>query len=527
MTDLVAVGLPGSTVAPFADALDLRVQVAEVDDLADTIDDRSTLAVIAGADAGVGVAQTVHATAPDALVVFLAADVGVRDLLGQTLAITPGIGKHSVCLWTGDPELVARVTEALERARLRVDHRQTLSELRTSLGVLGGAAPDSLSRYLGQLFEHAPIGILLAETNGTISAANPGSGNVLGWKPRHAIGVPLPSMFAGHSAELAADLLTDCLTSGDCVSETLPRTGPDGTVQHLEVTMAPVDPKRPDLGVFVLLRDESPRIHALEVSDRARQAAEAAAERYAGLARTLQESLLPPGLPDIEGVELGARYHPAGDGSEIGGDFYDVFEAADGEWFAVMGDVCGKGAGAARLTALTRYTLRAITVRSPSVERNLSDLNAALLRQYDLDRLRNEHRFATAALIRFRREADGVCVSAGSGGHPAPLVLRADGSVEEVACRGPLLGMFEGGTFHVGDVQLTDDDLLLLYTDGVTEARRGTEQFGDDRLRTLLASCAGRSAPEVTAAVEDAVLSFQGGTARDDIALMALRAAPA
>ena len=526
MTDLVAVGLPGSAVAPFAEALDLRVHLAEVDDLREALDDRSTLAVFAGADAGVGVAQTVHQTVPDALVVFLAADAGVRDLLAQTLAITPGISKHTICLGAGAPDLVERVTEELERARLRAEHRQTLTELRTSLGVLGGAAPESLSRYLGQLFEHAPIGILLAETDGTISAANPGSGNVLGWKPRHAIGVALPTMFAGRSAELAADLLTDCLTSGDCVSETLPRTGPDGTTQHLEVTMAPVDPKRPDLGVFVLLRDESPRIHALEVSDRARQAAETAAARYAGLARTLQESLLPPGLPTIDGVELGSRYHPAGDGSEIGGDFYDVFQASEGEWFAVMGDVCGKGAGAARLTALTRYTLRAITVRSPSIEQHLTDLNATLLRQYDLDRERKEHRFATAALIRFRREPDGVCVSAGSGGHPPPLVLRADGSVEEIPCRGPLLGMFEGGTFQVGGAQLEVGDLVLLYTDGVTEARRGGEQFGEDRLRALLAGCPGRSAPEVTAAIEDAVLAFQGGTARDDIALLAVRATP-
>ena len=527
MTDLVVVGLPESTVAPFAAAAGLRILAAEDDDVAGALDDEGTLAVVGPADAGVTLAQTVHRVAPEAAVLLLADRARDCDELDRTLSITPGIGKHTTSLWVGDAGLTARVVAELERARLRHEHRQTLSELRSSMGVLDGAAPESLSRYLGQLFEHAPIGILLAENDGTISAANPGTGNVLGWQPRHAIGVSLPAMFAGRSAELATDLLTDCLTSGDCVSETLPRTGPDGATQHLEVTMAPVDPKRPELGVFVLLRDESPRIHALEVSDRARMAAEAAAERYAGLARTLQESLLPPGLPDIEGMDLGARYHPAGDGSEVGGDFYDVFEVADDEWFAVMGDVCGKGAGAARLTALTRYTLRAITIRARSLAKNLADLNATLLRQYDIDRQRKEHRFATATVIRFRSAGDGVAVSAGSGGHPPPLVLRADGTVDEVACRGPLLGMFEGGSFETGDAHLAPGDVMVLFTDGVTEARQGKEQFGDERLHDLLAAHAGRSAAEIAAAIEDAVLGFQGGPARDDIAVLALRCTPA
>jgi len=247
-------------------------------------------------------------------------------------------------------------------------------------------------------------------------------------------------------------------------------------------------------------------------------------ERFANLARTLQESLLPPDLPEIFGAEIAARYHPAGDGAEIGGDFYDVFQVGEAEWCAVMGDVCGKGAAAARLTALARYTLRAAAIRSGSVVRNLEVLNVALVRQADVDRRRGEHRFATAALVRFHPDEQGLVVRVGSGGHPPGLVLRGDGRVEELGARGPLLGMFDEVRFTPADVRLDDGDLLLLYTDGVTEARRGREELGDERLAELLAGCRGLSPADVTAAIEDEVLAFQDGVARDDIALLAIRA---
>jgi len=247
-------------------------------------------------------------------------------------------------------------------------------------------------------------------------------------------------------------------------------------------------------------------------------------ERFANLARTLQESLLPPDLPDIFGAEIAARYHPAGDGAEIGGDFYDVFQVGESDWCAVMGDVCGKGAGAARLTALARYTLRAAAIRSTSIVRNLEVLNVALVRQAEVDRRRGEHRFATAALVRFFPDDRGLVVRSGSGGHPPGLVVRADGRVEELTSRGPLLGVFDEVRFHAVDERLDDGDLLLLYTDGVTEARRGREEFGDERLAELLGRCAGMSASDLTAAVEAEILGFQDGVARDDIALLAIRA---
>ena len=247
-------------------------------------------------------------------------------------------------------------------------------------------------------------------------------------------------------------------------------------------------------------------------------------ERFASLARTLQESLLPPDMPDIDGAEVAARYHPAGDGSEIGGDFYDVFQIGEAEWCAVMGDVCGKGAPAARLTALARYTLRAAAIRSPSLTRNFEILNVALVRQAEIDRRRGENRFATASMIRFFPDTTGLKVRAGSGGHPPPLIVRTDGTVEAMACRGALLGVFDEVRFQPAEDHLGQGDLVVLYTDGVTEARRGTEEFGEERLLDLLRRSAGMSAVDLTAAIENAVIAFQDGDARDDIAVLAVRA---
>lgn len=520
MTDIVVVGLPEAVLREVATGTGRGVVAAHPGTPAADVVDDDTLVVVAAASLGPALARSTHEVAPEAAVVFVAEDASVAAELHATLAVTPAIGRHVSCLAWGRADAVAHIADEADRARLRLEHGRLLERVRADVAAFEGTAPESLSAYLGQLFEHAPVGILLVGSDGVVRAANPFSGTVLGWQPRHAAGTSLESMFASDHAGLADRVLRGAVEGGEVRETTLTRTGPDGTTQHLDITIAPVDADHSDLGVFVLLRDETERIMALAAAERAQHAAEADARRYAELARTLQESLLPPDLPTIDGVELGARYHPAGDGSEIGGDFYDIFQVAGDEWFAVMGDICGKGAGAARLTALTRYSLRAATVRTSSVEQNLIELNAALVRQYDVDRHRGEHRFATATVIRFRRDGDGLVVVAGSGGHAPPLIVRADGTVVDLPCRGPLLGVFEGAAFVTGEARLRPGDVLVLYTDGVTEARRDREEFGDERLRDLLASCAGQPASDIAGVVEDAVLDHQSRVARDDIAVL-------
>jgi PAS domain S-box-containing protein len=235
------------------------------------------------------------------------------------------------------------------------------------------------------------------------------------------------------------------------------------------------------------------------------------------IARTLQESLLPPELPDVAGAEIAARFHAAGEATEVGGDFYDLFDTSHG-WGIVMGDVCGKGADAAAVTALARYTLRTLGVQQTSPAEVLRGLNDALLRQ------RTDRRFCTVAYASMNLNGSGtadVCLA--TGGHPLPFVLRADGSVEAVGEPGTLLGVLPEVRLNDTPITLHSGDLLLLYTDGVTEARGPGGMLGSEELAALLVSCAGMDAISVAARIESAALEIQEGNPRDDIAILAVR----
>lgn len=247
-------------------------------------------------------------------------------------------------------------------------------------------------------------------------------------------------------------------------------------------------------------------------------------ERFATLARTLQESLLPPDLPLVRGVELASRYHPAGSGLDVGGDFYDVFQTGRGTWGVVVGDVCGKGAEAARLTALARYTVRAASMQTRAPARILAMLNQAMLRENAREDHTGDERFASVVYASLRRSATTVTLTASSGGHPPALLVRTDGAVEAVDSPGTLLGLFPSPELADVSVELHPGDSLMLYTDGVTEARGLGDQYGEGRLVSLLETCGGMSAKNVAEAVETAVLKHQDGIAHDDIAVLVIHA---
>src|SRR4051812_6624043 len=235
------------------------------------------------------------------------------------------------------------------------------------------------------------------------------------------------------------------------------------------------------------------------------------------VARSLQQSLLPPTLVRVPGVELAARYISAADGL-VGGDFYDAFATEGGEWALVVGDVCGKGAEAAAVTALARHTLRAAAVRSSCPDEVLGALNDAILRA-QLD-----YRFCTVAFARLAPLSDGsVRVTVATGGHPLPILVRADGRIASLGRPGSLLGVMREPHVGQGVATLEPGDVLVLYTDGVIEASPGERAFGPDRLAALLAGCAGRDAPSVGAAIEDEVLRVQDGSVRDDVAVLVAR----
>jgi len=259
---------------------------------------------------------------------------------------------------------------------------------------------------------------------------------------------------------------------------------------------------------------------AVTESDAAARALDRAtheAQRYGGLARTLQASLIPPSLPDITGVETGAVFRPAGDGSEVGGDFYDLFPVREGLWGLVLGDVSGKGAGAAALTALARYTVRAAAFHAGSGIEVLERLDEALRRQ------ETDERYLTA-LFAFLRPSDGMLtVDLTLGGHPQPLVVRAGGLVEPIGSPGSVLGLLANPFLVESRHQLHAGDCLVSFTDGVTEARRGREQYGEARLLGLLQTLLDATASEVAQRVGQDVLHFQEGVAHDDTALVVLR----
>ncbi len=241
------------------------------------------------------------------------------------------------------------------------------------------------------------------------------------------------------------------------------------------------------------------------------------------VATTLQAGLLPPALPEIPGVKTAARYIPSGASTDVGGDFYDVFETDSGGWSLVVGDVCGKGAGAASVTALARYTLRGVsTVGASTPTRDLALLNRALLNDATPDR------FLTAVIVHLdtpTAERPVTRLRVACAGHPPPIVLRRCGEIETIDVRGPLLGVLPDAEWPVVEAELAAGDALVLATDGVTEADR-SDPMGSAELGALLArevGSASSSPDELATAVEAIARRRSGGRLRDDVAVLVVR----
>ncbi|MEA2177004.1 MAG: hypothetical protein QOG77_301, partial [Solirubrobacteraceae bacterium] len=237
------------------------------------------------------------------------------------------------------------------------------------------------------------------------------------------------------------------------------------------------------------------------------------------IATTLQRSLLPPRLPAVPGMTIAARFRAAGDASEVGGDFYDVFDV-DGAWMVLIGDVTGKGPEAASVTALARYTMRTAAVYEASPAGVLERLNAALL---DPER----RQLCTVVCGRIVGAPDGsAVVTLACAGHPPPLRLR-DGRAEPLPVTGPLLGAFDASRWNEAVVRIAPGESLVLYTDGVTDTRSDDERFGADRLAAVLAGASHLEPDEIASRIDEALLEFQRGAQRDDVALLVMQASPA
>ena len=238
------------------------------------------------------------------------------------------------------------------------------------------------------------------------------------------------------------------------------------------------------------------------------------------IAHTLQHSLLPPDVPILPGLEVAARYRPVGDDVEVGGDFYDVFAAGGGRWGVVIGDVSGKGVPAASLTALARYTVRTASRGETGPAAVLEVLNSSII-----DDGAGE-RFCTVALAFVHHNAKGVHFTMSCGGQPLPLLVDAAGDVRPVGQPGSAIGLFSSPKLTDVSTTLGPGEMLVLYTDGVVEARSPGGAFADGLLESTLGSVAGKPAEAVADAIEDALFDFAGGRPRDDTAILVIRRPP-
>ncbi|HEX6457418.1 MAG TPA: PAS domain S-box protein [Thermoleophilaceae bacterium] len=236
------------------------------------------------------------------------------------------------------------------------------------------------------------------------------------------------------------------------------------------------------------------------------------------IADTLQRSLMPERLPDIPGLDIAARYLAAGEATEVGGDFYDIYRSGESTWGVAIGDVRGKGPRAAVVTGLARYTLRTASLTNSLPSHVLGVLNEAMVLQPEGDR------FLTVAYASVEPAKDGrVRMTLGVGGHPLPLLLHRDGSVEEAGRPGTLIGFVSDPEVVDETIELAAGDSLVFYTDGVSEARSAAGLFGEERLVDLLKTCAGLDAAAIAERIENDVLEFREGPTSDDIAVLVLR----
>ncbi len=239
-------------------------------------------------------------------------------------------------------------------------------------------------------------------------------------------------------------------------------------------------------------------------------------EERSRVAAAFRDIVVPPSLEQVPGLDVAVEYRPAHELARLGGDFYDVFPVGDSSWALAVGDVCGKGVGAAVLAGPARHSLRAAALAGSGPAAALRILNDTLL-------LERSHRFVTAVMATVAADRDGPVVRVASGGHPQPVVVRAGGTVERVAVRGELLGVFDEVRIEEVEVGLQGGDALLLFTDGLGEAVAAGRPFGEQRLSQALAEVAGLPAKAIAESLGVALDAWVGpqGLSDDVVCLVA------
>jgi sigma-B regulation protein RsbU (phosphoserine phosphatase) len=239
--------------------------------------------------------------------------------------------------------------------------------------------------------------------------------------------------------------------------------------------------------------------------------------RLGRVAKTLQQILLPASLPEVPGAEIATFYRP-GSTDDIGGDFYDVFPLTGNRWAATVGDVAGKGVEAAALTSLARYTMRGAAIQTHDPGDVLSAINETVA----LDQ-RNAvpPKHCTAVFAVCEIDSGGADITLANGGHPPAILLTAEGSADIVPAGGPILGWMPDAKYPTASVRLRPGDTLLLYTDGITDARNDGERFGEGAFVRALADRTDNAPKAVVAEIKSLLDKFDSPPS-DDIAVLAI-----
>lgn len=377
------------------------------------------------------------------------------------------------------------------------------------------------------LYEHAPCGYLSTLLDGRIAKANTTLLDWLGYRREDLVG-----------RKHFSDLLT---VGGRLYHEThfAPMLRMQGEISGIALEMKAADGTRLPVLVTSTVKtgsDGQPLLVRTTVFDardrrayetellRARQAADRERDRLQALTTTLQRSLLPPVLANVPDLDVSAYYHVASV-DEVGGDFYDLFPLAAGTWGLFLGDVCGKGAAAAAVTSLARYTLRAAAVYDPDPVAVLGNLNTVLNHEYH----GSDPRFCTVVFGLLTPDLlhGGFQITLASGGHPPALLMRADGTADFLPTPGgQLIGVLPNAHIATTTIHLAPGDTLLLHTDGLTEAHTDAaagdgERYGDDAFLDFGRALAPTTASDTVSAVRGLLDSFGTGV-DDDTAILAI-----
>lgn len=356
---------------------------------------------------------------------------------------------------------------------------------------------DALMRSLGE-------GVYATDAEGRMAYMNPAAEAMLGWSEDQLRGRDVHEAIhfqdeRGRPVPAAQCRLLGVMRSGVTVrSEGDVFTRRDGSRFPVAFTSSPILEDGVIAGAVVAFRDITER-----------RAAEA---QRASVVEALQQSLLPPALPSVPGLELAARYMPAGEDLAVGGDFYDVLRAGDA-WGIAIGDVMGKGPGAAGVTGVARWALHGVAQRDADPGEALRVVNGALLRH-------PARRFVTVVYGRLVGSPEGAVLRLAVGGHALPLVVRAGGEVETAGRPGTLLGAFPDPDLPVDEVVLRRGDTVALFTDGLLDprGRRGS-------LRSPEAALGGSAGLGAEEAVERLMAIVDGTRQADDVAVLAARIA--